>query len=37
MKSRLYLVIACIAIAIGLTAAAAYYISTQMAATIEVR
>ena len=37
MKSRFYLVLACIAIAIGVTVAVAYYITHQMAGTIEAR
>jgi hypothetical protein len=37
MKNRVYLVIACLAIGIGATAAVAYYITTQMAGTIEAR
>jgi hypothetical protein len=37
MKNRVYLIIACLAIGLGVAAAAAYYITTQMAGTIEAR
>jgi hypothetical protein len=37
MKNRVYLVIAILAIGLGVTVAAAYYITTQMAGTIEAR
>jgi hypothetical protein len=37
MKTRVYLVIACLAIGFGVVVAAAYYITTQMAGTIEAR
>lgn len=37
MKNRVYLVIACLAIGFGVTVAVAYYITTQMAGTIEAR
>ena len=37
MKSRVYLIIACLAIGFGVVVAGAYYITTQMAGTIEAR
>jgi hypothetical protein len=37
MKNRVYLIIACLAIGFGVAVAAAYYITTQMAGTIEAR
>jgi hypothetical protein len=37
MKTRVYLVIACLAIGFGVVVATAYYITTQMAGTIEAR